>query len=762
MPNTLSTSGAEILRKWIKELKRQQGKKISDIQDELGNTIGFTSDMIYHWRKGNPPSTLGPAIALVKEIVRQLKSVDKDEFYNFLRWAGHTHPEVVWNEIFAIQPFYGPAPVEHFTGRDKELKELIEGLQPGKIVSICGAGGIGKSALIAEVIKQLSPQDNPSTRSFDSIFFHDFYKQPSSDAALEQIYRIYGRDEKPFPTPRDAAYRALANKRVLLVLDGAEEADDLDRVLGVRDRNKGGALIVTRDKREVQGKVIFLDVPPLAEALIILRAWSTAEPNQTEIQVWSDSPEVDHVVGREICELLGRLPLALRLAGRYMSRKMTAPTYLAVLKETPLAGLHERDRQHRSVPILLRKTLEEGVSDGARQALSVFGLLSFQSVDIDTLAVALNVSSGTTVRTLLTELVQLSIAKLSQENSYVLIHRLIYSYAKENLEHHNVTIIRLASHFTGLAKKQTTLDLYHYRRALEILSLHIHSILEWSLDRKIWGSVHLLARTIVEDADPIGMWVDHFTICEIGFKASSEMGDKKAGGYWLGSLGNLYHHKRNELQEAANHFQRAFEIAREAEDYLLWGLATGCIGLILEDAGQPSTANEWYGVAYAASIEAKNVILEGFIRGKWGNNLHTIGSLDLAEKQLRVALTIAKTIKNQELEQDVLSNLGLLCRTLNRDDEAIQCYIDALKLTRKTHNRLLEGVLIASLLKIHDRLEREDEAFEYAEQLSHVIPHLPPDDYAFISFAPFKYHEYWLRDYACWRKLWRLGSIYLS
>ena len=34
-----------------------------------------------------------------------------------------------------------------FLGRDKELADLLEQLQPGKVVAVCGPGGMGKSAL---------------------------------------------------------------------------------------------------------------------------------------------------------------------------------------------------------------------------------------------------------------------------------------------------------------------------------------------------------------------------------------------------------------------------------------------------------------------------------------------------------------------------------------------------------------------------------------------------------------------------------------
>jgi hypothetical protein len=126
------------------------------------------------------------------------------------------------------KPLHRPPRAVHFTDRKTELAQLLADLQPGRITTLCGPGGIGKTALAAEALWQLAPGEEPPDRFPDGIVFHSFYGQPSTDLALESIARAF--EEEPKPDPAAAAQRALAGKRALLMLDGTEEADDLPKV----------------------------------------------------------------------------------------------------------------------------------------------------------------------------------------------------------------------------------------------------------------------------------------------------------------------------------------------------------------------------------------------------------------------------------------------------------------------------------------------------------------------------------------------------
>lgn len=113
-------------------------------------------------------------------------------------------------------PLQRPPRAPHFQDRKDDLAQLLADLQAGHVVTLCGPGGIGKSALAAEAVWQLAPAAAPPARFPDGILFHSFYNQPQVALALEHIARSFGEELKP--TPHAAAQRALAGRRLIYSL----------------------------------------------------------------------------------------------------------------------------------------------------------------------------------------------------------------------------------------------------------------------------------------------------------------------------------------------------------------------------------------------------------------------------------------------------------------------------------------------------------------------------------------------------------------
>ena len=210
-------------------------------------------------------------------------------------------------------PLHKPLRVEPFIGRTAELTRLLADLEAGRIVTLCGPGGIGKTSLAAEAIWTLAPADDPPARFPDGIFFYSFYRQPQAGLALTAIARAFGVE--PLPVPRDAARQALAGRRALIVLDGAEAADDLEAVLAVT--GSCGVIITTRRHGDAPADYQDLEPLPRAESLDLLCAW--AGPYAIDADACDEENRL--AAANEMVRLLGGLPLAIFLAGRYLAQR---------------------------------------------------------------------------------------------------------------------------------------------------------------------------------------------------------------------------------------------------------------------------------------------------------------------------------------------------------------------------------------------------------------------------------------------------------
>ena len=390
-------------------------------------------------------------------------------------------------------PLQKPLRTQHFTGRQAELAKLLADLQPGKVVTLCGPGGMGKSALAAEAIWTLSPGDQPPDRFPDGIIFHTFYHQPQANLALEKIARAYGVD--PRQSPRDAALQALAGRTALLVLDGTEQADDLPAVLAVA--GNCGVLVTTRRHADAPDAVQDVTPLPRPESLELLRAWAGRYA-------------AEDAAANDIVRLLGGLPLALYLCGRYLAqRHQQAGEYVAWLKQEDLEALHFGERPTASIPLLLRRSLEQ-VSEQAQAAFGVAGILAQAPFDAGAVAAALDIKTGAANRAL-GELVDYGLL-LRPDDSYQVTHALAHSYARTQAAPGADVVNRLAPYYVALAKAESAKGLPGYA-ALDSQRAHIVAVQAAALKAEQWDAVRQITWKIEDYLDLQGYFTDRIDRC---------------------------------------------------------------------------------------------------------------------------------------------------------------------------------------------------------------------------------------------------------
>lgn len=443
---------------------------------------------------------IGGLIGLREEELQELIEL-REEFIaqkTQSRRANYGHPLPAYDENSPPphqSPLFQPPRVEHFIGRKKEIVEIIKKLQPGKVVALTGPGGIGKTVIAYELIRVLTPNNRLPTNFPGGIGFHDFYKFPDVDEAFKRLAWQFGVKASEFPNCQQALIHALFDKQVLIFLDGVDKIrDDLSLVLPVLA--KCGVLLTSQLR--LHGGKAYAD---LEQEIRELR-FEDAVPL---LQKWSEGQIEDSIIAGEICNLLGRLPLALVLAGQYMAAgKASGLRCLNMLKNTELLILDIGKRQHESIPVLFRKTLER-IKPEARKVLEVVGLLNQTGFATEIIEEGVSTSGerAVNVTDLLAELVNYHLLDRDDHTDlYEVAHPLVHVFAQSELKATDEVLQNLVNHFTRLVYfrvglgKSSPPEIELLDKRLNIAKPHMVELLKTCLKRKQWPLAERLARTV--------------------------------------------------------------------------------------------------------------------------------------------------------------------------------------------------------------------------------------------------------------------------
>jgi DNA-binding SARP family transcriptional activator/tetratricopeptide (TPR) repeat protein len=210
-----------------------------------------------------------------------------------------------------------PRDIPTFTGRGSELDRLYATLEstPTAVTvgAIDGMAGIGKTTLATHIAHRLAGR-YPDGRIFLDLRGHDPHRDPLDPAdGLEILLRMVGEDSSRIPETLDervALWRErLAERRVLLVLDDAERADQVTPLLP----GAPGCLVLITSRSRLVGlngvRSLSLDVLAPEEASLLFR--QTVGPDRR-----LDTQAVD-----EIVRSCGYLPLAITISATLLRNR---------------------------------------------------------------------------------------------------------------------------------------------------------------------------------------------------------------------------------------------------------------------------------------------------------------------------------------------------------------------------------------------------------------------------------------------------------
>ncbi len=225
--------------------------------------------------------------------------------------AGRSHPRPLEHQDFRAH---------HFSGRRQELEELEAEIRAAAASGTAlvfwgfhGKGGIGKSALAAELAERLAADAELFPGGVLWVDFLKYHEQPHETAArwLRQWGVAFDASRQPRHECLSKFHQTARQLRPLIVLDNAQHPEHVEALLvsapGVV------TLITTRDLRNIPPEVPTrtVDSLVLADAMSLLASFAREKV--------AAQPQA----ARRICEQCGRLPVFLRAAARLAARAAT-------------------------------------------------------------------------------------------------------------------------------------------------------------------------------------------------------------------------------------------------------------------------------------------------------------------------------------------------------------------------------------------------------------------------------------------------------
>ena len=262
-----------------------------------------------------------------------------------------------------------PVQLTSFVGRRRELDEVEEGVRRGRLLTLTGPGGTGKTRLALQAAMELLSEFE------DGAFFVGLAPITDPSLVMPSISHALGLPEATERTPAEGVTEHLRDKELLLVMDNFEQvldaAPEVGQLLTMTERVR--VLATSREPLGLSGEREY-PVPPLglpdpahlpsldglsrfeAVALFVERATAV----RPDFQVTNENA----AAVAEICARLDGLPLAIELAAARV-KILTPQAMLARLEKalTFLAGgsryLPQRQRTLRDAIAWSFDLLEE-------------------------------------------------------------------------------------------------------------------------------------------------------------------------------------------------------------------------------------------------------------------------------------------------------------------------------------------------------------------------------------------------------------------
>lgn len=721
--NTPDEGGPYFAEHGFGELLRRHREAAALTQEELAERSGLTSRAISSMERSRTARPYGRSVRLLADALNlpaQARRELLDAARAGARGADRTRPASVHSDggpgggdSDPAVPRQLPAAVSYFVGRADELHALAGILdEPGgsdgsvMIAVISGTAGVGKTAL-AMYWAHLVAARFTDGQLYVNMHGFDPSRAPVTPAdAVRGLLDALGVPAERIPPTAEAQqglYRSrLANRRVLIVLDNAHDADQVRPLLpGSR-----GCLVVVTSRNQLAGlsvaegaRQVSLDVLTYGEARHLLDLRLGAQ------RLASDPEAADKLV-----ELCARLPLALCIAAARAAARPDFPlAVLAAELQNAVIKLDVLDGGDAASNVRAAFSWSyENLSEQAARMFRLAGLFSGPDV---TLPVAASLA-GVPVRQARHTLAVLARAHMLAEHApgRYICHDLLRAYASEQASEldtgadRRAALSRLLDHYLRTARAADGL-LYPARRPIKLaasqpgvtlveLSGHGQA-LAW-LDAEYRGllaavslaadgrlDIHAwqLAWTLETFLYRRGHWHDWAATQHTALAAAQRLGDQYAQTQAHCGIANAQI-ELGRPNDALGHLAKALRLRKEAGDLAGQARIHLYASRALEHQGHYcealSRSRRGLRLSLAAGDQAKPVQADALNAIGW--ELAMLGSYQQALGYCQQALDLHRHLGDRHSEPSTLDSLAYAHQHLGHHAEAADCYSRAVDL----------------------------------------------------------------------------------
>lgn len=630
---------------------------------------------------------------------------------NWQEWRTARSGEL--DAILATMPDDVPSRPEKLIGRDALTTEIHSLLDKGKRVLLQGFGGMGKTALAADVAAERIAAGKGAalwlragTEDLNGLM-----------AALARPFNAQQTVSKETGSANQARVvrLLLAEHGVkLVVLDDAWNARALTQILNVNAIPSGVAILVTSRSRFTG--LTRLDVGRLARSASLQLLSHYGQPD------WLTDADAN-----ALCDKLGDHTYAVRVAGLTLALDGLTPGELlervsaAPWKLTAPEGAEEEGRS--SVEELLNTSLY-GLDPEARMVFLALGAFFTASATPEILSLYMGLEPHF-VEDALNRLQRRGLAERVPETGERVVeyrtHDLAYSYARSQAsadDHHRALDACLA--YLNRYRSPTEGNLAALRSELD----NFMGAATWALTSERYADVQRFADWLYRSFDTdtsegflhLQGYAGLATNLLIQAAAASELlGQKEQQAVYLGNLGSAYR-DLGQIKNAMRYYRQALKLYRDLGHQAGEGLTLGRLGIAYRILGQVEPAIEHLEQALTIAREAGDPQAEGINLANLGIAYRGQGRHEQALDYLQRALAIARSRSDERGEAINLGNIGDVYQDMNRPDEAIQTYEHTLRLALARSDKRGSGINMGRLGNAYRVQKRYDQAVEYLLQ----------------------------------------------